>query len=558
MKYQGLLKAALTLTLTLGSMSALAEIKAHYVPGEIIVKLKEGGEQEFFSQKGLDLAILREIHLSYGNLWVAKSFNKEGIEETINRLNQDPAVVYAEPNYIYYPIIDEMDQVKRLVNLSEVGPQMMSTDDPQLGKLWGLKGGDIPGVDAFRAWEMTKGSDDVVIAVVDTGVDYNHPDLARNIYVNEAEFNGVKGVDDDNNGLIDDIHGYDFKNKDGDPMDDHDHGSHCSGTIGAVHNNGEGVAGVMDRVKIMPVKFLSSSGGTTEDAIKSIDYATMMNVDLMSNSWGGGGFSQALKEAIERSAEKGILFVAAAGNSSGNNDSTPHYPSSYEVENVIAVAAHQESGPLASFSCFGKASVDIAAPGKDILSTIRGGKYGTFSGTSMATPHVSGVLGLLISQEGRMAFDVVKERLFATSVPVDAFKKKIASGGYINAYNLLTDTRPYRQPEPKEQDWVSIPLDEVFESTHPYAENSQLERNFKVEGAKYLRIVVKQYDIEARYDSLKFYNGTTEFDVLDGAGENFKSDYVATDNITVKFTSDRSVSKWGFVIEEVQAIYNDL
>lgn len=543
--------ATACLALPLGQ--ALAA-QAQFVPGEIIVKFKSSAKavKSLSYSKDGRIDLDHKIDITSDNVYIYNSDSKASIFSIIKELKQNPNVEYAEPNYIYHPVEEEGEYgvIQHMVNYKGI------TDDPQLGKLWGLKGGDVPGVDAYRAWDITKGSRDVRIAVIDTGVDYNHPDLAANIWVNEAEFNGEEGVDDDGNGFIDDIHGYDFQNNDGDPMDDHNHGTHCSGTIGAIHDNGVGVAGVMGDVQIVPVKFLGSSGGSTEGAIKSVDYATKLNVDLMSNSWGGGGFSQALKDAITRAKDAGIIFTAAAGNDGVNNDGAAHYPSSYDIDNIVAVAAHTTSNDLASFSCYGKRTVDISAPGKDIVSTVRNGRYASYSGTSMATPHVSGVLGLLISQEGRMGFDELKERLFATSVPVRALKKKVVSGGIINAYNLLTDTRPYREPEPTPDQWITVALDEVFESAHPYPVNFDVERVISVAGAKYLRVVVEKFDTEKKYDYLKLVDANgNAIDSITGSGENYASEYVRADSVTVKFHSDQSVTKWGFVIREVQVIY---
>ncbi len=524
-----------------------------FVPGELLVKFKDNVKAVktlSYSKEGI-LSLDHRINHINDDIYVYHSDSKASIFSIIKELKQNPNVEYAEPNYIYYPVEEEGEYglIEHMVNYKEM-------NDPRLGDLWGMAGGDIPGVDAFRAWDITRGSRSVKIAVIDTGVDYNHPDLAENIWINEAEFYGEEGVDDDGNGFVDDIHGYDFQNNDGDPMDDHNHGTHCSGTIGALHDNGVGVAGVMGEVQIVPVKFLSASGGTTEDAIKSIDYATSLNVDIMSNSWGGGGFSQALKDAIARAAEKGIIFTAAAGNDAANNDANPHYPSSYELDNIVAVAAHNAQNSLASFSCYGRHSVDISAPGRNILSTVIGGKYASMSGTSMATPHVTGVLGLLVAQEGRMSFADLKERLFATSVPNHSFKRKMVSGGTINAYNLLTDTRPYRPAEPPADAWINVDLDEVFETAHPYASNQDLERVVRVEGAKYIRVVIEKYETEKRYDylTIKDNSGAT-IETITGSGENYTTEYVNGDSLTIKWHADQSVTRWGFVIREVQVIY---
>ena len=232
------------------------------------------------------------------------------------------------------------------------------------------------------------------------------------MWVNEAEANGEPGVDDDGNGYVDDIHGYDFANDDGDPMDGHGHGTHCAGVIGADHN-GDGIAGLMGDVQLVGIKFLTDSGsGDTINAIKSIDYATQVGVHIMSNSWGGGGFSQALKESIERARDAGILFVAAAGNSNSDNDKRPMYPATYDVENIISVGAMDGKGNKSSFSSYGETTVHVFAPGSNILSTVPGDAYRKMSGTSMATPYASAALGMLLASY--QAFDIrdYKEQLF--------------------------------------------------------------------------------------------------------------------------------------------------
>jgi subtilisin family serine protease len=305
-------------------------------------------------------------------------------------------------------------------------------------------------IHATQAWDVATGSTNVIVAVIDSGVDYTHPDLAGNMWVNQAELNGIPGVDDDGNGCVDDIYGYDFCNSDPDPMDDHFHGTHVAGTIGAVGNNGIGVVGVCWNVRIMALKFLSESGsGADSDAIECIYYAAQNGARILNNSWGGGGFSQAVMDAISAANSAGVLFVAAAGNSAGNNDQNPEYPASYNVPNVIAVAATGSHDELASFSCYGVTSVDLGAPGMDILSTLptymtyamsQNGfstGYGTASGTSMAAPHVSGALALLESCYPSLTAAQVKGRLLARVDPVTGLGDKVLSCGRLNVFNLV-------------------------------------------------------------------------------------------------------------------------
>ncbi len=531
---------------------------AKYVSGELIVKLKANIGPQFFSQKAISGVSLKASHkLSFGTIYVLKIDPARKLEEVQKELASFDEVAYSEPNFIY--TIDVIDEN------GEEAP-----GDPKFGLLWGLKntGDNEPrpdkvessgvvgaDIDALRAWEITKGKKEIKIAIIDTGIDYNHPDLKDNVWVNLAEKNGKAGVDDDGNGYIDDIHGYDFANNDGDALDDHGHGSHCAGTIGAIHDNGVGVAGVMNQVTLVPLKFLTAAGaGTSEGAILAIDYATKMNVDIMSNSWGGGGFSQALEDAIRAASDKGIIFTAAAGNSSTNNDSGAHYPSNYNLPNIVSVAAHTSADGLASFSSFGARTVHVAAPGHRILSTVLNGGYSVYSGTSMATPHVSGVLGLLLSKEGRMPHAVMRDRLMATSVPVASYRRKNISNGRINAYNLLTNTRPERN-EPNPSDWKVMKLTESFESLHPYVNNGNVTRTIKVAGAKYLRVKVVKYELEGNYDFLKIKNKEGgEVESLTGEGTSYTSDYVEGDTLVLQFTSDSSVNKWGFLVEEIEVI----
>lgn len=563
------MKKALSLGLVLCSSLGFASEFRH-VPGEIIVKFKANGEKSFSKSsmtKTFGIKVARQIKQSFDSLSVLKfdESNKASMDLILKELRSNPSVEYAEPNYIYnVDPIRSGASFKKLDASPFVDMTRAAPTDPRFKDLWGLRntGSNEPkgtagvegaDVNALNAWELTTGSKTVKIAVIDTGVDYNHADLKENTWVNSVELNGKAGVDDDGNGYIDDIHGYDFANDDADPMDGHGHGTHCSGTIGALHNNSVGVAGVMSDVTIVPVKFLGDDGsGTLEGAIRAIDYATSLNVDLMSNSWGGGGYSQALFDAIKRASDKGIIFTAAAGNASSNNDSTPSYPASYQIPNVVSVAALTAQNGLAYFSCYGRNSVHIAAPGHNVLSTVTGNAYEVMSGTSMATPHVSGVLGLLLSKEGRMSHETMKDRLMMSSVPVAALRGKTVTAGRIDAYNLLTDTRPERSG-PKNDQWRTVRLSEVFESEHPYKENQTLRKGFTIEGAKYIRVKVAKYDLESGYDYLRISdkNGAT-VEKLSGAGTGYTSEYIEGDSVVLDFVSDRSINKWGFEVSELE------
>lgn len=295
-------------------------------------------------------------------------------------------------------------------------------------------------IGAEAAWNITTGNPNFVVAVIDSGVDYTHPDLAANMWTNPGEIPG-NGVDDDGNGYVDDVHGWDFINDDNLPMDDLGHGTHVAGTIGAVGNNGIGVAGVNWNVKIMALKFLGANNfGSTSDAIAAINYALDMGVKLSNNSWGGpGGPSLALARTIGRAQAAGHIFVAAAANDSLNNDAFSYYPTNAFLthNNVISVAAVDSNDELADFSNYGGTSVTLAAPGVDILSTLPGGTYGEKSGTSMATPHVAGAIALYWGANPTLTYLQVINKLKSSVDLIDGLKGKVATGGRLNVAKMF-------------------------------------------------------------------------------------------------------------------------
>jgi subtilisin family serine protease len=350
-----------------------------------------------------------------------------GTEKAIAALSNQPGVLYAEPDLWV--------------------TKAATTNDPDLPNLWGFQR-----VDAPTAWDSTTGAG-VVVAVIDEGIDVNHPDLAGNIWVNQAEANGTAGVDDDNNGYVDDVHGWDFYNGDasvfdGGPGSEEDsHGTHVAGTIAAVGNDGIGVVGMAYSAKVMSLKFLGPDGGYTSDAVAALDYAVAMGAPISNNSWGGGGASAAMEQALDAALSAGHLFVAAAGNDGKDNDYTVRrgpnlwhqhsYPSDYAHDNVMSVAALDEADQLAWFSNWGDTSVDVAAPGTNILSTLPNGEYGSYNGTSMATPHVSGLAALiwarLVAEGKTPSFADVKSHIMATAELLPALSGKTVSGGLIDA-----------------------------------------------------------------------------------------------------------------------------
>ena len=454
------------------------------VPGELLVSYEAGvSEAEVAHLSG-------EIGLEPVQSFEAISQGIEGELQLVSIpagrtdayqsiLSADPRVRFVEPNYLV-----EID---------------VTPSDPLFNELWGLDnsgqtGGTIDAdIDATEAWNLHTGSTEIVVGVVDTGIDYTHVDLYLNIWLNQGEipdFNGQRPVDTDGDELVtfydlndsantpftrdfnvngyidagdlladprwvdgvdgpdagtfvDDLIGWDFANGDNDPFDDQGHGTHVSGTIGATGDNHSGVTGVSWRTQIMPLKFLTAGGaGTTADAISAIQYATRLGADLTSNSWGGGGFSSGLQNAIVASGQAGMLFVAAAGNEGLDNDFTPSYPASYQLGNIIAVAATDHNDQLATFSNFGSNAVDLGAPGVSVLSTMPNNSYTRLNGTSMATPHVSGAAALAWSARPEASYEEIRTALLEGADAVNGLGGTVATGGRLNALRTLQNVNP--------------------------------------------------------------------------------------------------------------------
>ena len=427
------------------------------VPGEMIVKMNAG----------LGESLLSDVAAEYGAKVIEKFDMPEGVfksiggdmlrlklpqgidvNEAVAAMGKDERIAYAEPNQVitledFQAAQSEAPQVN---SGAEATPAARPNDlDPGL---WGMENNGQTGgkagadVNALGAWEIQTGNggaDGPLIAVIDTGIDYNHPDLKNNMWTNPGEIPG-DGIDNDGNGIIDDVHGYYPGQNSGEIMDGNGHGTHCSGTIAAEGNNGIGVTGVMQNARLLGVKIFSDAGRTTAaDIIKGINYATSMNADITSNSWGGGGYSQGIKDAFAASE---ALHVIAAGNSNYDNDKRDNFPSNYDLDNIVAVAATNHNDEKASFSQYGATKVDVAAPGRNILSTWPqklGKDYNTISGTSMATPNVSGGAGLLMSQYPEMSNEEIKARLIHGSDRVDALTDVSVSDGRVNYGNSLED-----------------------------------------------------------------------------------------------------------------------
>ncbi len=326
-------------------------------------------------------------------------------------------------------------------------------NDSLFGEMWNLSNGSDADIDAPEAWDYNTGSCTVTVAIADTGIDTSHPDLGANLWINPNEVAG-NGVDDDGNGFVDDVHGANFVNGSGNPNDDHGHGTHVAGTIGAVGFNQTGVIGVSPRVRLMGLKFLDGDGfGTTADAIQAIQYASSKGANVINASWGGGGYEQALRDAI---AATSAVFVAASGNSGMNNDIFPSYPANFNLPNIISVGATDANDAVAGYSNYGRSTVDLAAPGSNILSSVPGG-YSSFSGTSMAAPHVSGAAALLLASRPDASASMVRDAMMASVDVTSGTAGLVASGGRLNINGALHALGGARNPTTTMCDGSALP-----------------------------------------------------------------------------------------------------
>ena len=404
----------------------------NYVPDEILVRFRDGTDEAQKDMARFRVAgVRKKVFKIVPDLESIKLPRGVSVAEALDEYQKNPQILYAEPNYI--------------LHLTAAPGITLTPNDPSYGSLWGMTK-----INAPSAWNITTGSSQVVVAVIDTGIDYTHPDLAANMFRNAADCNN-NGIDDDGNGYIDDCFGIDVANSDSDPMDDHYHGTHVAGTIGAVGNNGIGVVGVNWNVKLLACKFFDANGSaTTEGAIECLEYIKALktrsvnpvNIVASNNSWGGDETSQALYDAIDEQRQAGILFISGAGNGNAfgvgqNNDTTPFYPCNYFLANIICVAATTSNDSKAGFSNYGRRTVHVGAPGQGILSTVPGGGYASLDGTSMATPHVAGLAALLKAQDFNRDWRVLKNLILAGGNTINSMTNTI-TGKRINANGSMT------------------------------------------------------------------------------------------------------------------------
>jgi subtilisin family serine protease len=416
-----------------GAKSTYATDKdANYVAGELIIQYRDSATDSAKDKvrgkvKASKIEKLRDKANGKGELELVAVGSD--VNAAIKELSADPNVEFAEPNWIY--------------------TSDATATDPYFtnGSLWGMQGGF--GSNASAAWANNNtGSAGVYVGIIDEGIQFDHPDLAGQVWTNP--FDAADGVDNDGNGYVDDIHGWDFDGNNNTIYDGgskgslDDHGTHVSGTIAGKANNGQGVVGINWNVTLISGKFLGRRGGTTANAVKAVDYFTNLktrhglNIVATNNSWGGGGYSQALYDAVSRANNANILFVAAAGNSGTNNDTTASYPSNYDLPNVIAVAAIDKTGALASFSQYGKTTVDLGAPGVAIYSTTAYNGYSSYNGTSMATPHVTGAVALYASTHSGASAAQIKNAILSSAVPTASLNGKTVTGGRLDANAALS------------------------------------------------------------------------------------------------------------------------
>ncbi|MHB9024070.1 MAG: S8 family peptidase [Armatimonadota bacterium] len=412
----------------------IAGDRPNAVPDEVLVKFSPGIAEHVITQvhgRVGGKALRKFPHVGWQQVKLPPGMT---VDRAVGRYRLMAEVAAVEPDYIYYA--------------------SLTPNDSRYSSQWGLRK-----IQAPEAWNTTTGSAGVVVGVLDTGVSYTHQDLQNNIWRNPGEVAG-NGIDDDGNGYVDDVYGWNFRGGNANPLDDNGHGSHVAGIIGAVGNNGLGVSGVNWSVKIMALKFLGSDGsGSTSGAVSAYNYAIAMkkrgvNIRVMNNSWGGAGYSQALKDAIDAAGNAGILSASAAGNGNSSGigysiDSTPQYPASYTSPSVIAVAASDSNDNPAKFTNFGTTSVDLAAPGVSVLSTLRGASsYGYMSGTSMATPFVSGAAALLAAKNPVIFIADIKSTLLSNVDRLTQWTGKVAAGGRLNLAKAIQSLGGTTPPPP--------------------------------------------------------------------------------------------------------------
>lgn len=405
-----------------------------YAPQRVLVKFKPSATRQTSDQA---LAAVQGQEVGRFDLvpGLVQAQTRMPVAQAVAALARNPHVQYAEPDYVLRPA--------RVPNDAEFARQWaMSNSGQSVNGVAGVPGADIR---MTGAWDTSTGGNGCLVAVIDSGVQWSHPDLDANIWSNPGEVAGNR-KDDDRNGLVDDVRGWDFYAGDNDPSDETGHGTHVAGIIAAEGDNGAGVAGVAWNCKLMPLRFSGPNGGYASVAIKALNYAVAKGAKVSNNSWGGNSYSSSLYDAVASARAQGHIFVAAAGNNGADSDGVPYYPAAFGLDNVIAVASTDSADLRASSSNYGATSVDLGAPGVNILSTLPGSGYGFMSGTSMATPHVAGVVALVAWRNPGLSYDQVIGQVLGAVRPVSALQGVTRTGGVLDAQAALDTANVNNSP----------------------------------------------------------------------------------------------------------------
>lgn len=490
---------------------------------------------------GLGLKIQRKIPFS--------EIYKVSTDKSIGILRNHPQVAWIEPNYIYKITGHKVSSLPQSTSEFDRSWWHMNTGQTDILGQTGVINSDIKSVSLWNRGYF--GSKNVKVAILDSGVDYQHKNLRNNIYLNKGEIPDNK-IDDDKNGFVDDVYGWNFIDKNNNPMDKLGHGTHVAGIVGANGENNRGVVGVSPQVSIIPIKVMDDEGyGTLENILEGIYYAKNRGANIINASLGGDPYSQAFFEALKDLDNEKILFVTAAGNDNMNNDDIPFYPASYELSNIIAVAANDNRDLKADFSHYGAKSVHISAPGVLITSTTPGDNFNYFSGTSMSSPFVAGGAALLMSIFPEESIYKIKERLLISCDPAYPLKRQTLCHGRLNLENAFLNKKS-DQSDPDESLWKKIEYH--IETPHPYVDGQELNWIVSYPGAKYLRIHFQKIETE-EFDRISIYMSNGKMiELLSGEKQNYTSEPILGSELRLKFKPDLSLSKFGFVISYIEVI----
>lgn len=527
---------------------------SHANGAEYLVKLKAGIDQE--QKKHANKNNLTDAVLLWESLKILSAdrqvsiaqirgtgFHKLTISTSASALKRTGLFSIVEPNYKY-----------KLLGMTGERINEKSWWHLNFGQADSMGQVGFPGADvkSFSLWNRGYvGSRNIKVAILDSGVDFNHQNLRENIMINQNEIPG-NGVDDDKNGYVDDVYGWNFINHNNNPMDTLGHGTHVAGIVGATGYNRLGISGVNQQVSILPVKVTDDEGyGTIEQIIEGMAYARSRGVQIMNASLGGDPYSEAFFEELKRLNQQKILFVAAAGNDNMDNDEVPFYPASYNLPNVLSVAANDNRDLKADFSHYGVKSVHISAPGVLITSTTPKDNFNSFSGTSMSAPFVAGGVALLMSVFPQEDIFQIRDRLLISCDPAYPLKRMVTCGGRMNLENAYLNKKS-EYSDPDESLWVR--QDFMFESFHPYQDGLVFEQEFYFKDAKYIRLHFSKIETE-QFDKIYLSMGSGKLiEVLSGERNNYFSEPIPGDKVIISLKPDLSLAKFGFIIDYVEVI----